>query len=192
LSGNILDANTIRDGAVNQHKVIDPSKSPYPDLYGGITNSFSYRGLRLSFLFSYQFGNWYYDNMAQSLSYISSTSNASPTLLNGWTAENPTNTPLMLDSRMASRNSSRFLHDASYIRLRDITLSYDIPAKHTTSLKIVRSRVFTKVQNAWIWTRWPGIEPEATFGASQNISPGMRGFVKPMAMTFVFGVELEF
>lgn len=192
LSGNVIDASTMRPGATDQNKVIDPSKSPYPDFYGGITNTFSYRGFRFSFLFSYQFGNWYYDQMAQSMSYISSTSNASPVLLNGWTAENPTNTPLLLDSRMSGIQTSRFLHDASYIRLRDVTLSYDLPSQTTSALNISRTRIFTKVQNAWLWTRWPGIEPEATFGATQNISPGMRGFTKPMAMTFVFGFELEF
>jgi TonB-dependent starch-binding outer membrane protein SusC len=192
LSGNVIDANTMREGAVNQNKVIDPNKSPYPDFYGGITNAFSYAGFRFSFLFSYQFGNWYYDNMAQNMSYISAVKNASPALLEGWTADNPSNVPLLLDSRMAGMANSRFLHDASYIRLRDVTLSYDIPAKRTTAMKINRSRVFMKVENAWLWTRWPGVEPEATFGATQNISPGIRGFNKPMARTFVFGLEFEF
>ena len=192
LSGNIIDAHTMSTGAYDQNKVIDPNKSPYPDLYGGISNTFSYRGFRFSFLFSYQFGNWYYDNMMQNMSYITSSKNASPVLLEGWDSENPTNIPLILDSPMGSRTSSRFLHDASYVRLRDVTFSYDIPAQRTAALNIARSRIFLKVQNAWLWTRWPGVEPEATFGATENISPGMRGFVKPMARTFVFGVELEF
>jgi TonB-dependent starch-binding outer membrane protein SusC len=192
LTGNVIDAHTMLTAAYDQNKVIDPSKSPYPDIYGGLTNAFTYKGIRFSFLFSYQFGNWYYDNMAQSMSYISSTSNASPHLLNGWTAENPTNVPLLENSPMGGRYSSRFLHDASYIRLRDVTLSYDIPKQFASSLRLERSRIFFKVQNAWLWTRWPGIEPEATFGATQNISPGMRGFNKPMATTFVFGLEIEF
>ncbi len=192
LSGNIIDANTMLGGAFNQNKVIDPSKSPYPDLYGGFSNTFTYRGFKFSFLFSYQFGNWYYDEMNQNLSYISATSNGSPELLNGWTAENPTNVPLMIESPMSGRYTSRFLHDASYIRLRDVSLSYDLPAIQTNNLKIQSSKIFVRVQNAWLWSRWPGVEPEATFGATQNISPGMRGFVKPMATTFVMGVEFEF
>jgi hypothetical protein len=179
-------------GAFNQNKVIDPSKSPYPDLYGGLSNTFSYRGFKFSFLFSYQFGNWYYDEMMQNQSYISATSNASTRLLDGWTAENPTNVPLMTESPMSGRYTSRFLHDASYIRLRDVALSYELPTVETNNLKIASSKIFLRVQNAWLWSRWPGVEPEATFGASQNISPGMRGFVKPMARTFVMGVEFEF
>lgn len=192
LTGNVIDAHTMLTAAYDQNRVIDPNKSPYPDFYGGLSNTFSYRGFRFSFLFSYQFGNWYYDNMQQSMSYISSTSNASPILLDGWTAENPTNIPLIENSPMDGRYSSRFLHDASYIRLRDVTLSYDVPRQFATNLRLERTRLFLKVQNAWLWTRWPGVEPEATFGARQNISPGMRGFVKPMATTFVFGLEVEF
>jgi hypothetical protein len=130
--------------------------------------------------------------MEQNKSYISATSNASPELLNGWTAENPTNIPLIEGSPMAGRFSSRFLYDASYIRLRDISLAYNIPSKLLTGIHIDNLRVFAKAQNTFLWTRWPGIEPEATFGASDNISPGIRGFVKPMAMTFVFGVDLGF
>ena len=191
LSGNVIDAQTMLTAAYDQNRVIDPNKSPYPDVYGGLTNEFSYRGFRFSFLFSYQFGNWYYDNMQQNMSYISATKNASPLLLDGWTAANPTNIPLIEGSPMAGRYSSRFLHNASYIRLRDVTLSYDIPRLFATSLGLERTRLFFKMQNAWLWTRWPGVEPEATFGATQNISPGMRGFVKPMARNFVFGIEIE-
>jgi TonB-dependent starch-binding outer membrane protein SusC len=95
-------------------------------------------------------------------------------LLNGWTAENPTNVPLLDGSRMGSRNTSRFLHDASYIRLRDVTLSYSIPAQRTAVLKIANSRLFMKVQNAWLWTRWTGVEPEAPHSSGQNINPGLE------------------
>ncbi len=192
LSGNVIDANTMLSGAFNQNKVIDPSKSPYPDFYGGLSNTFSYKGFKFSFLFSYQFGNWYYDEMMQDQSYISETTNASTRLLDGWTAENPTNVPLILESPMRSRYTSRFLHDASFIRLRDVALSYELPEIQTNILKIASSKIFLRVQNAWLWSRWPGVEPETTFGATQNISPGMRGYVKPMARTFVMGVEFEF
>jgi hypothetical protein len=53
-------------------------------------------------------------------------------------------------------------------------------------------RVFGKAQNTLIWTKWPGIEPEGTWGATDNISPRVRGFTKPMAMTFLFGAEIGF
>ncbi len=192
LSGNLIDASTMLDGAYAPHKVIDPDKSPYPDFYGGLTNTFSYRGVEFSFLFVYQFGNWFYDSMEKTQSYISSTKNASPVLLNGWTAENPTDIPLMLDSPMAGRDHSRYLHNASYIRLRDITLAYDLPAEWVAPARLDRLRIFAKAQNTWIWTKWPGIEPEATWGATDNISPGVRGFVKPMALTFVLGADIGF
>jgi hypothetical protein len=192
LSGNLIDANTMLDGAYQPNRVIDPGKSPYPDFYGGLTNTFQYKGFEFSFLFVYQFGNWFYDSMEKSQSYISNTSNAYPILLDGWTAENPTQIPLMLDSPMAGRDNSRYLHEASYIRLRDITLAYELPKKWIMPARMRNVRVFAKAQNTLMWTKWPGIEPEATWGATDNISPGIRGFVKPMAMTFVFGADIGF
>jgi hypothetical protein len=192
LSGNVIDGNTMLDGAYQPHRVIDPAKSPYPDFYGGLTNRFTYRGLEFSFHFAYQHGNWFYDTMEKSQSYVSSTKNADPKLLEGWTAENPTQTPLMLDSPMGGRDNSRYLHEASYIRLKDITLAYELPREWVNRIRLDNMRVFGKAQNTLIWTKWPGIEPEGTWGATDNISPGVRGFTKPMAMTFVFGAEIGF
>ena len=192
LTGNVIDAQSMKDGAFAQQKIIDPNKSPYPNIYGGISNTFLYKGFELSVLFSYQFGNWYYDNMRQSMSYISNVKNGSPELLNGWTGENPTNIPLLESSPMASRSTSRFLDDASFIRLRDVTLRYELPKNMASALLLDNVSIFAKAQNSWLWSRWHGIEPEATFGAFDNINPGQRGFVKPMAMTFVLGLDLGF
>ncbi|MGC9342094.1 MAG: hypothetical protein ACP5E3_05295, partial [Bacteroidales bacterium] len=174
------------------NRIIDPDKSPYPDFYGGFTNTFMYKGIELSVHLAFQFGNWYYDRLEQNKSYISATSNGSPVLLDGWTAENPTNIPLLEANPMAGRFNSRFLYDASYARLRDVTLAYDLPRSFLSNIFVDRLKVFAKAQNSFLWTSWPGIEPEATFGAADNISPGIRGFVKPMAMTFVFGFDIGF
>ncbi|MFW5877963.1 MAG: SusC/RagA family TonB-linked outer membrane protein, partial [bacterium] len=173
LTGGVMDAHTMLDGEYLNNRVIDPNKSPYPNFYGGFTNTFMYKGIELSVHLAYQFGNWYYDNMEQSKSYISATSNGSPVLLDGWTRENPTNIPLIQDSPMGGRFSSRFLYDASYIRLRDVSLGYYLPENILSGLNIDKFRIFTKAQNTYLWTRWPGIEPEATFEPDDNISPGI-------------------
>jgi len=191
LTGNVLDAETMAAGKRNQMRVLDPSKSPYPDWYGGVTNTFSYKGIGLSFLFWFQLGNWIYDEAEQNRSYISTSTNASTKLLNGWSKENPSNVPLLLNSS-GGGTSSRFLYNGSYGRLRNVQLSYDVPGTVLQKLKIEQTRIYVSGQNLLLFTKFPGVDPEFKYDYDDNLNPGLLKYQLPQARTFLLGVDFSF
>lgn len=82
--------------------------------------------------------------------------------------------------------SSKLIHDASFIRLKDVVLSYTLPKNVTQKLKVVsNARFFVQGSNLFIWTKWKGMDPEA--GAT-NIN--LSEFPNPRAYTA--GLEVNF
>ena len=197
LSGEVIDAERLNASQYNNQRVLLKDKSPYPDFYGGLTNTFKYKGFELSFLFVFQYGNWIYDQGIQKLNYVSTgfTQNVSPDLLKGWTAQNPTNIPLLWNTQMSSRPSSRFLYDGSYIRMKNLTLAYQVPLTIIQKIHIKSARVYMMGENLLTFTKYPGGDPEffsAGAGQGANISPGIADITMPQVRTITFGINLGF
>ncbi len=193
-SGDVIDAERLNAAQYNNHRVLFEDKTPYPDFYGGLTNSFSYKGFELSFLFVFQYGNWIYDEGIQKLNYVTTgfTQNVSPDLLNGWTASAPTNIPLLWNTQMAGRSSSRFLYDGSYIRMKNLSLGYQLPESVLNKLHFGSLRLFVMGENLLTFTKYPGGDPEffRASGAAANISPGIADITMPQVRTITFGLNL--
>lgn len=194
LSGEVIDGERLNATQYNNQRVLFKDKTPYPDFYGGITNTFKYKGLELSFLFVYQYGNWIYDEGIQKMNYVSTAfdRNVSPDLLNGWTAEKPTNVPLLWNTQMSGRASSRFLYDGSYVRMKNLTLGYMLPQPILKKLHLSNLRVYMMGENLLTFTKYPGGDPEffRASGAAANISPGIADITMPQVRTFTFGINL--
>ncbi len=82
--------------------------------------------------------------------------------------------------------SSKFIHDASFMRLRDVTLSYTLPSAALNKLKFVsNARFFVQGSNLFMWTHWRGRDPEAG-AVNLNISeyPNPRAFTAGLHITF--------
>ncbi len=194
LTGEVADAERMNASQYNNQRVLLKDKTPYPKYYGGFTNTFRYAGLELSVLFVYQYGNWIYDEGIQNLNYPSTNfdRNVSPELLKGWTAENPTNIPLLWNSQMSGRSSSRFLYDGSYLRLKNLTLAYNLPKSVVNKLRISNIRIFVMGENLLTFTNYPGADPEffRAEGSGANIAPGLAGITMPQVKTISVGVSL--
>lgn len=194
LSGEIIDAERLNATQFNNQRVLFKDKTPYPDFYGGITNTFRYKGFDLSVLFVYQYGNWIYDEGIQKLNYVSTsfTQNVSPGLLKGWTAQNPTNIPLLWNTQMSGRSSSRFLYDGSYLRMKNLSLSYQLPGVLVQKMHIGSLKLFVMGENLLTFTKYPGADPEffRASGAAANIAPGIADITMPQVRTFTIGLNL--
>jgi TonB-linked SusC/RagA family outer membrane protein len=196
LTGQILDANQMPASEYNNNRVILTDKTPYPDLYGGIGNTLSCKGLELYFLFTFQTGNYIYNEAYQTLSYPTTESNVSPDLMNGWKPENPTQIPLLWNSPMNGRNSSRFLYDGSYLRLKNVQLAYYLPKNISEKMYLSSMKFFVIAQNLATFTKYPGQDPEffnASSGRDANLAPGIDKLENyPQMRTFTFGVNVSF
>jgi TonB-dependent starch-binding outer membrane protein SusC len=170
---------------------------PLPDWVGGITNTFSYKGLELSVFFNGQFGNElnFYGVGRFSSANGRFEDNQTVDQLAAWTKENPnTNVP---EARLFFNNgaqpSSRFILDGSYVRLRNVTLAYNLPKSIINKAKINSLRVFVTGQNLATFTNYAGWDPEVNADdVVTNIAQGYDFYTAPQARTVTFGLNLGF
>lgn len=163
-----------------------------PDLYGGFGTSLTWKGLDFSAQFTYQLGGLAYDNgYAIYMSSPTGTSDGSPyhrDLLNAWTPENTdTNVPrFVYGDTYTAASSDRFLTDASYLNIQNITIGYTLPKKLTQKFLVDRLRVFVSCDNVWYWSKRQGLDPRQSVGGSTN--PYYHAPVR----TFTGGVSVTF
>ena len=144
-------------------------KSFMPKYQGGFSFDLEYKGFFLNPLFSYQLDAWKYDNEYAWLMYPSSANggyNASNVLLNAWT---PTNTNTDIPNVRAGNDadagtdtlSDRFLIDASFLKLRSLTLGWNLPKKYIGENGFVKSlKIYVQGENLYVWSKWKGFDPE--------------------------------
>lgn len=171
--------------------------SPLPDWIGGVTNTFSYKGLELSVLFSAVIGNElnFYGVGRFSSANARFEDNQTVDQLNAWTPQN-TNTNIP-EARLYSNNgaqpSSRFIQDGSFVRLRNATLSYNFPKSLTSKVKIQSLRVFVTGQNLLTWTNYIGWDPEVNADdIVTNIAQGYDFYTAPQPRTILAGFNIGF
>ncbi len=171
----------------------------FSNMYGGFTNTFSYKGLELSVFFQYDYGrtvgNIQNFRMAD-LGGVLRNSNAR-FFDERWTTPGQiTSVPRPADNRSenAGRISSyqtltRFYEDASFIRLKQLTLAYSIPQGWLTKYKLNNVRVYAQAINLLTWTKWTGYDPEFRDVSTNNA--GNEGIV-PQTKNFTFGLQVGF
>ena len=87
-------------------------------------------------------------------------------------------------------NSTRWLEDASYLRLKDLTLSYNLPKSLLDKLKIQSARIYFKGQNMWTLTNFSGWDPEVNRDNSYNTTQGVTYLSPPQIKTAMVGLNI--
>ncbi|WDF68827.1 TonB-dependent receptor [Sphingobacterium oryzagri] len=152
--------------------------SSLPDVYGGLTNTFGYKGFELSFLFSYSIGGKVLDGDVPAL-YHNGTAGVAwhRDMAASWTPENTdTDIPRLGGaSAQAASQSTRFLYDASYLRLRNLSLSYTIPTSFANKLGLGRLSANILGENLLTFFGHQGMDPEQSVGGTTYFRyPAMR------------------
>ncbi len=162
---------------------------------GGISNDFRYKGLRLSVFFQWSYGN---DLMnANRLVFEGNTTvrnfvNQYKSYEDRWTPENPTNRNFRTGGQgPVGRYSTRVLEDGSYLRLKNVTLSYDLPEKWVQKIGMRSINVYVSGQNLWTWTGYSGFDPEVSVRNSV-LTPGFDFSAYPMSRTVMAGIKMTF
>ena len=96
------------------------------------------------------------------------------------------------DPNRNSRISDRFIEDGAYLRLRTITLSYQLPPSLLDRLPIKQLSVYVSGQNLWTLTNYSGFDPEVNRDGGSAISQGIDYGTYPQSRTLTGGIQLEF
>ena len=161
---------------------------------GGFTNDFSYKGFDLSIFFQWSYGN---DILNANRLFFENVNgkkdlNQFASYADRWTPENPeSDIPAATKSSSNQVVSSRVIEDGSFLRLKTVTLGYNIPTKYTKRWKIANARVYVAGQNLWTLTGYSGYDPEVSIRNSA-ITPGLDYSAYPRAYAVNFGVSLGF
>jgi TonB-linked SusC/RagA family outer membrane protein len=188
-NGNLL----FLDQAGNVTETPDPTqdrrptgKSNIPQFQGGFGLNASYKGFYTDVLFSWAADVWRLDISnfwAYQLDFIGDD-NVSADLLNSWTAANPTNMPsLDAANQNFSTQSDRFLNDASFLRLRNLSVGYSFPQKYLEKTFMNSVKLFVQGENLALWTNWRGWDPEQ-FNATQSTYPNPRTISVGLSVSF--------
>ncbi len=181
--GNL--ANSV--GGDDYHK----AGSREPDFYGGWSNQFRYGPISMDVFFQYQFGNKVLDEQYSNFHMAPHRGrNLSPDMFRRWQQPGDiTDVPKAYSQSSfpggTGHNlwSDRRLFDGSYIRLKSINVSYQLPVNLTNQLRLNSMTVFARAENLITWTEYPGLDPEVLSRQQTNY---------PLPRSFEFGAEIKF
>lgn len=170
--------------------------SAQPKFTYGINNTLSYKNFDLSFFFQGSAGNKLANfNSYNLLNFTGANNVLAEGGLNRWTPENPGNKyPRALSSGSLDVGifSSAIVEDASYLRLKNVTLSYNLPRNLLQKAKIQTARIYISGTNLWTLTKYSGYDPEAnTYGQSTTLI-GIDNGGYPQSKIFQAGITLAF
>lgn len=165
------------------------NKSSLPKVYGGFNTSLSYKGIELSAIFAYSIGGYIINrDMTMILHNGSAAGRAwSTEILNRWTPENRyTNVPaLATTNNNWTSTSTRFLQNNSYMRLKNLTLSYNLPKPLISKLSLSNVQVYVQGDNLFTIHRNQGLDPEQGItGITYYRYPAMRAISGGVNVSF--------
>ncbi len=182
------------DGIINdQDKQIIGDAQPL--FAGGFSNDFSYKGFGLNVFLQFCYGNDIYSHLNNMRNWVFAYNNVSTDALNRWRKPGDvTNYPAPIRNdplgNEYNRVSSRWVEDGSYMRLKNITLSYTLPKEITNRAGVGRLRAFITGENLLTFTHYTGYDPEVNSYSGLRI--GVDEGAYPQSRTVIFGLNVEF
>ncbi|WP_036674605.1 SusC/RagA family TonB-linked outer membrane protein [Pedobacter heparinus] len=160
---------------------------------GGLSNNFIYKGFDLNVFLQWSYGNdiinanrlLFEGNGKQSRFFNQYASYA-----NRWQPDNPSNTLFRTGGQGPFYYSSRVVEDGSYLRLKTISLGYNVPVKIYKKANLKSLRIYASAQNIATWTNYSGPDPEVSVRNS-TLTPGFDFSAYPRASTLIFGLNLS-
>lgn len=163
--------------------------SSLPDVSGGFFTNLQYKSWQLSANFVYVIGGKIYNRDKLSLYRQNAAGNTwSVDMLDRWTPDNVDTDVARLTSNPKSswtNESDRFLVDRTFLKLKTLTFSYDLPKEFLSKARISSASVFIQAENLFTLTKEQGLDPEQTFG-------GVTYYRYPAMRTISMGVNLKF
>ena len=187
----VLDLNGDGQVDLNDRTIIG---NPNPDYIYGFNMNLSYKGFSLRALFNGTEGNDIVNGNMYRFGYAEGTYRniIKEAWTDRWSAENPDGTypRLGYSSNLFAAAMDRFVEDGSYLRLKNITLNYDIPIKPDNFID--SANIYVTGSNLFTWTDYSGYDPEITTFMYDGLIQGVDWNNKPNSKSVLLGVNLTF
>lgn len=193
--GDYMFADTNGDGYISEADRTAIA-NPEPKVFGGWSNTLSYKNFTLSMLFQYQLGgDAYYSTMHESASGALGMSILREMYGNTWTPDRTdakyAKLMWMPSADTNTQVNDRYVYSNSYFRLRNITLSYTFEPAWLERLHVSGASVFFTATNLFTITDWPGLDPDMAATNAFTKTTETKD-VYPMSRSFSFGLKLQF
>ena len=164
-----------------------------PDVSFGFINDFKYKNFTASIMFQGMAGN---DVFSQTMGSVwgghGMARNATiREVKNIWTPENETDIPVLAGTTQSHFNSSRFVYNGSFIKLKNLYIGYNIPRSALNKIFVHSLEVYASGQNLLTFTKFPGYDPEVN-SSNKAQNPGIEMGAIPNPRTYTFGLRLGF
>ena len=209
-STNVVNEGDSKYEDVNEDGKIDDNDcmvigNPFPWLTGALTFNLGWKGLDFSINFQGVYGNQIYNALRERLEGTGQTATLSTAMKDVHIYYNSDKREAMTDAgidwqgymnkyngsipnphgnSLNAANSSRFIEDGAYLRLKDLTIGYTLPQKYSKKAYIERIRVYFTASNLLTFTKYTGYDPEVGGGVDYGNYPQSR--------TFMFGLNCDF
>jgi len=163
----------------------------HPKLFGGIHTDVKWNNFTAGLNFTYKIGGYTYDGAGKDVTddgYYWERIMSKDQYENRWTPENKTASLPMrvaIDMTDVNQMSSRHMHKADYLRLKNVTIGYNLPKNLISKINVSNVRVYFNGSNLWTMAAYDVYDPEVN-------AYGTRGWETPISKTYTFGVEFTF
>ena len=189
----------IWDDLNNDHIIDDNDKqiigNAQPKFTGGFNNDFSYKNFTLNVFFQFTYGNDIYSNLDMMRNWVFAYNNVSTEALNRWRKQGDVtdyprpirNDPLRNEYL---RVSDRWVKDGSFLRLKNVSLAYNVPQSILDKIKLEGLRFYVTGQNLVTWTHYDAYDPEVS--SYSGLQLGVDDGSYPQSRTYIFGLNVQF
>jgi TonB-linked SusC/RagA family outer membrane protein len=194
LPGDIKYKDINGDGIMNDADLTFIG-SGQPIHTGGFSNNFNYKAFSLNVFFQWSYGNDIYNANRLIMEGNSNgwgNINQFASYSNRWSPENPTNENYRTRGQgPIGFHSSRVVEDGSFIRMKTVSLNYNLPAKLIKTAYLSNLSVNVSAQNLITWTNYSGMDPEVST-RNNTLTPGFDYSSYPKSPTIAFGIKAGF
>lgn len=187
-TGDLVYDDINNDGLITADdwtKIGDPN----PDFTTGMTNNFSFMNFDLSVFLQAVYGNDVFNGTRIYLESGTGDDNQTTTMLRRWMKPGDiTDVPRAGDGLV----SSRFIENGSFMRIKNITLGYNLPKQILKRTGIKSARFYVSGQNLYTFTTYGGMDPEVNYFGNDNIILGTDFFTYPQSRTVLIGLNIGF
>ncbi|MCF1713714.1 TonB-dependent receptor [Flavihumibacter sp. RY-1] len=190
--GDFIPVDQNKDGVIDDQDRVW-SGSPFPDYFGGITNTFTYRNWSMAIFAPFQVGNKIWNQPF--LNATTFEGNVWREVYdNRWQPSNPgveTSVPIPRNNNPIMAIPF-YLQDGSFLRIRTISLGYELPVGRIKFVKLSRMKLYAQANNFFVFTKYKGWDPEVNSFGSNVTTNGLDVGAYPQARSVIFGANIAF